>query len=85
MKKLLCVFLMLGMMSSGIAFAGDLPKDNPIKYLRSDDIVNREEFMAMLCRMISDMGYISERGEYDMSKYADLSEVSDYAKKSYKA
>ena len=50
-----------------------------------DEIITREQLTAMTCRMLSDMGYIEENGEFDFSMYQDFDDVSDYAIESYNA
>ena len=51
-----------------------------------DEAVTREQLVAMLFRMLSDMGRIAPADdEADFSKQKDLDAVSDYAKLAYKA
>lgn len=47
--------------------------------------ITREQLTVMTCRMLSSMGYIEDKGEYDFSMYRGLDELSEYAKDSYNA
>ena len=50
-----------------------------------NNAVTREQFISMMCRMLSDMGYIKNEGAFDFEHYTDSDLVSDYAKESYAA
>ncbi len=52
-------------------------------YFNPDDPVTREQYTAMLYRMLCDMGFIKDLGEYNYTRYTDLDKVSDYARTPY--
>mgnify|MGYP004615083669 CR=1 FL=1 len=45
--------------------------------------VTREQLVVMTHRMLDYLGYAEDKGDVDYSKYQDVSEISDYAAKSY--
>ncbi len=48
-----------------------------------DSVVTREQFISMMHRMLSDIGYIKSKGSFDFANNADAGLVSDYAKEAY--
>ena len=46
-------------------------------------LVSQEQFVAMLYRMLDNMGYVNEKAEFDFNRYVDINSVSSYAKDAY--